>query len=132
MTTYFDSSALVKRYLVEAESAKAIALVNMHSPRVTSMITRIEVRRAIARIASAVESSMTREQFNRDLAQFEVASFDTEICDRAAAIAEATGIRTLDSIHLATALMFGCSSFVSFDRRQSAVAELLGMTVIGI
>ena len=132
MTTYFDSSALVKRYLVEAESAQAIALVNAHSPRVTSMITRIEVRRAIARIASAVESSMTREQFNRDLAQFEVASIDTDVCDRAAAIAEASGMRTLDSLHLATALVFGCSSFVSFDRRQSAVAEQLGMTVIGI
>lgn len=130
MTTYFDSSALVKRYLVEAESAQAIALVNAHSPRVTSMLTRIEVRRAIARIASAVESSMTREQFNRDLAQFEVASIDTEACDRAAAIAEATGMRTLDSIHLATALMFGCSSFVSFDRRQSAVAAELGLIVV--
>ena len=132
MTTYFDSSALVKRYLVEVDSAQAIALVNQHSPRVTSMITRIEVRRAIARIASAVDVSMTREQFNRDLAQFEVASIDTEICDRASAIAEATGVRTLDSIHLATALMFGCSNFVSFDRRQSTVAIELGMTIIGI
>ncbi len=132
MTTYFDSSALVKRYLQEAETIQAIALVNSHSPRVTSMITRIEVRRAIARIPSAVDSSMSRDQFNRDLAQFEVALISAEVCDRASAIAESTGVRTLDSIHLATALMFGCSNFVSFDRRQAAVAAQLGMTVAGL
>lgn len=132
MTTYFDSSALVKRYLQEAETVQAIALVNSHSPRVTSMITRIEVRRAIARIPSAVDSSMTRDQFNRDLTQFEVALIDAEVCDRASAIAESTGIRTLDSIHLATAVLAQCTAFVTFDRRQADVAQQLGMTVIGL
>ncbi|MDO8730977.1 MAG: type II toxin-antitoxin system VapC family toxin [Actinomycetota bacterium] len=129
MTTYFDSSALVKRYIVEPDSEQAIALINAESLRVTSMITRVEVRRAIARIPSAVESSMAREQFIVDLIQFDVAAVDSAVCDRAAAIAESSGIRSLDSLHLATAMLAGCTKFVTFDRRQAAVAEELGMSI---
>jgi len=131
MTAYFDSSALAKRYLTEPDSPVATSILDAEPIRVTSMITSIEVRRALAQIVSAVEHAMAREQLIIDLTAFQVAHVDVRVCERAASIAEATRVRTLDSLHLATAVLLGCTRFVTFDRRQAGVAEELGMTVIG-
>jgi predicted nucleic acid-binding protein len=40
--------------------------------------------------------------------------------------------RSLDVLHVAAALEAGCTSFVTADRRQAALAEAAGMAVIGI
>jgi len=132
LTTYFDSSALAKLYIVESESQAVIDLVNAHTSRVTSILTRVEVRRVIARQHSRIEGAIARESFLNDLALFHVAALGSQVCERAAAIAEATSVRTLDSLHLATAVLTQCRGIVTFDRRQATVAAELGLDVIGI
>ena len=51
---------------------------------------------------------------------------------RVADIAELTGARTLDALHLAAAQRVGGSAvgFVTFDLRQAQAARILGMTVL--
>jgi predicted nucleic acid-binding protein len=40
------------------------------------------------------------------------------------------GTRTLDVLHVATALILGASAFVSYDRKQSALAKLAGLKTL--
>jgi predicted nucleic acid-binding protein len=51
----------------------------------------------------------------------------------AAAIAELTGVRTLDALHLAAAQRVGGAAvpFLTFDVRQAQAARGLGLTVVG-
>jgi predicted nucleic acid-binding protein len=51
----------------------------------------------------------------------------------AAAIAESTGARTLDALHLAAARRAGgpVVAFLTFDVRQAQAARALGFTVVG-
>jgi hypothetical protein len=44
----------------------------------------------------------------------------------------ATGCRTLDLLHIATAQMCGASTFVTGDSRQAKAARLCGMDVVEI
>lgn len=53
--------------------------------------------------------------------------------ERAATVAETTGVRSLDAIHLAAAQSAGGTqlTFVTFDLRQAQAARSLGFTVLG-
>lgn len=42
---------------------------------------------------------------------------------------EKIGTRSLDILHVATALVLGCSSVLTFDRRQAALARASGLKV---
>ena len=52
MSTYVDSSALLKRYVAEADSADADALLQADSELLTARHTIVEVRRNLARLLS--------------------------------------------------------------------------------
>jgi uncharacterized protein len=54
-------------------------------------------------------------------------------CDTAAGIAELTGVRALDALHLAAAQRIGGAAvpFLTFDVRQAQAARSLGLTVVG-
>jgi len=40
------------------------------------------------------------------------------------------GTRTLDVLHVASALMLGCKSFVTYDERQAALAKVVRLRLI--
>ena len=50
MTTFLDSSALVKRYIDEPDSDYAVSLIEADDVLVSSWLTVVEVHRAIMRI----------------------------------------------------------------------------------
>jgi predicted nucleic acid-binding protein len=62
-----------------------------------------------------------------------VVELTPEICEAAAEIAEVTGARTLDALHLGAARATGGGALplVSFDLRQTQVARALGWVVLG-
>lgn len=127
--TYYDSSALVKRYAPEEGREEVEASLTGLGRRVTCALTEIEVRRAIARAQSPVEVALARLQLTRDLDSFDIVGLDAQIVEPAAVIAELLGVRTLDAIHLAAAVRAGCKTVVSFDVRQRAAAITLGLSV---
>lgn len=133
MTTYVDSSALLKRYVAEPDSDLADRLLTADPVLVTSWVTLVEVRRNLARLVAPADLADARRQFERDLDEFALVAVDQVVCEAAAEIGEQLGARTLDSIHLACArrLQVAGVGFVTFDLRQAQAARSMGFTVLG-
>jgi predicted nucleic acid-binding protein len=132
VTLYVDSSAFVKLYLEEADSECAREVLAADGSWVSAGHTLVEVRRALYRGLDGLELDEEREAFARDWRATTVVALDDRACSAAAELAETTGARTLDALHLAAAQRTGGAelTFVTFDRRQAAAARSLGWTVL--
>ena len=133
MTLYVDSSALLKRYVEEPDSAVADSFLAGASALVTGRHTIVEVRRNLARLLSGRELAAARSIFAADLEALSLVELDAVTVEGAAAIAEATGVRTLDALHLSAARRVGAQavSVLTFDLRQAQAARALGLSVVG-
>lgn len=134
MTLYVDSSAILKRYLSEPDSEVAESLLRSDPQLATARHTYIEVRRILFKQLKGSELDTARATFDRDWSTFEVVELGRGVCDRASEIAESTGVRTLDALHLGAALEAGGGQFpvATYDRRQARAARSLGWTVLGV
>ena len=123
---YIDSSALVKLIVREPETDALRRYLTSAGPLASSILATVEVSRAVARAIPESTAAMVDvfEAVN-------VLAFDARIAARAAALRPAS-LRTLDAIHLATALELAgdLSAFVSYDDRLSAAARDLGLPVV--
>jgi predicted nucleic acid-binding protein len=131
VSAYVDSSALLKRYVEEADSDAADALLRAESALLTARHTVVEVRRNLARLLTGRDLAAARAAFAADLRSFSIIELDEVTCESAAMIAESTGVRTLDALHLAAAQRVSAPgvSFLTFDLRQAQAARALGLTV---
>lgn len=134
MSLYVDSSALLKRYVDEPDSDAADALLRSDPSLLTARHAIVEVRRNLARLLDERDATAARAAFLDDLAAFSIIELDHVTCDAAADIAEITGVRTLDALHLAAAQRAGGSAvpFLTYDVRQAQAARGLGFTVVGV
>jgi predicted nucleic acid-binding protein len=118
---YLDSSALVKLIVREPESGALAEFLRGHSERVSSALSLTEVLRALGRAGFGVaERRRAREILTR------VALVDVDRRTLAAAAAlDPPALRTLDAIHLATALTLreDLAALVTYDRRLAAAAK---------
>lgn len=132
MSIYVDSSALLKRYVEEADSSAADALLRADGALLTARHTIVEVRRNLARLLSGRDLAAARAAFAGDLPSFSIIELDETTCESAATIAEMTGVRTLDALHLAAAQRVSAPGvgFLTFDLRQAQAARALGLTVV--
>lgn len=133
MSLYVDSSALLKRYVDEADSPACEELMTSDPVLVTARHTIVEVRRNLARLLADAALATARVDFAADLAAFSIVELDAATCELAATIGETTGVRTLDALHLAAAQRIGPGStcLLTFDLRQAQAARSLGLTVLG-
>ncbi len=133
MTLYVDSSALLKRYLDEPDSDRAVELLDSDDDLVTARHTTVEVRRNLARLLSGRALVESRSAFLDDLEAFAIVELDAATIELAATIAEQTGTRTLDALHLGAAQRAGGPpiTVLTFDVRQAQAARGLGYTVVG-
>jgi uncharacterized protein len=131
MSLYVDSSALLKRYVDEPDSDAAEAHLRSDPSLLTARHTIVEVRRNLARLLGESDAASARSVFADDLRAFSLIELDEVTCDAAAGIAELTGARTLDALHLAAAQRVGAVPFLTFDVRQAQAARSLGLTVVG-
>lgn len=122
---YADSSALVKLVVDEPASA-AVGRWYVESARVfISLVGIIETRRACAR------RSCDAAHLEAIIGSVEVIALTNEIAARASALGPAE-LRTLDAIHLATALALGTDldAFITYDARLAAAAQALRIPVV--
>lgn len=132
MTLYADSSALLKRYVEEPDSDRAEELLGSDPQLVTGRHSVVEVRRNLARVLSPADATAARVAFAEDLAGFALVELDAATCELAATLAEQTGVRSLDALHLGAARRLGTTlTFLTFDVRQAQAARSLGFTVVG-
>ena len=127
MLAYLDASAIVKLVLPEAETGVLYDFLREAPDRVSSVVAAIEVPRAVRR-AGATARSMDRA--DRVLARIDLLELDDPIRTRAAAL-ETVGLRTLDAIHVSSALEIGrdVACLVTYDERQARAARSEGLTV---
>lgn len=120
---YVDSSAFVKLFADEPESETLRGgLARMTS----SDLLAIEVLRAARRLGSrAVDLSSAA------LSGVKLVPIGDAVRDRAGVIGP-PGLRSLDSIHLATAdlMRADIDAFVTYDRRLGAAVEAIGIPVL--
>ncbi|MGH2709533.1 MAG: type II toxin-antitoxin system VapC family toxin [Actinomycetota bacterium] len=134
MSLYVDTSALLKLYLDEADSEECERLLLSDPGWITARHTEVEVRRNLARELDGRALAGARDQFRRDWESMAVVELDEATCRLAAEIAEVTGARSLDALHLGAARRVGGDQipFVTHDLRQAQVARSLGWTVLGV
>ena len=128
-TLYVDSSALLKRVFVEAESpAVALLLRQSHGSGAlltTSSLAWLEVWRALRRAGVANVSSLVP----RALAGIAEYPLGESVLLRARGTSD-DGLRTLDAIHLASALAVRADSMLTYDDRLAAAAAGEGIAVL--
>jgi predicted nucleic acid-binding protein len=133
MSIYVDSSVFLKLYFDESDSDLAEELLSADATWITARHTAVEVRRSLARALAGAELSAARRQFARDWQSAAVVELTPEVCEAAAEVAELTGARTPDALHLGAAKLVGGGALpvVTFDLRQAQAARSLGWVVLG-
>ena len=122
---YLDSSAFVKLVVEETETAAARTFLASHGARrVSSALLRTESLRAVRHLGPDAIATV-REALRR----VDLIGIDDRILD-AAGILEPQVLRTLDAIHLATALAVGddLEAIVTYDERMVDAARLMGLS----
>jgi predicted nucleic acid-binding protein len=123
---YFEPSALVKLAVVEEESAALHGALDEWPRRVSSRLSVVEVLRSVRR-RDAAQEPLARQV----LARLHLVVISDRILAHAARL-EPVNVRSIDAIHVATALTLGESlrAFVSYDGRQLAAATEVGLPVV--
>ena len=121
---YLDSSAFVKLVVAETESVALRAyLANHGARRVSSALLRAESLRAVRHLGPDALAAV-REGLRR----VDLIGIDDRILDAAGTL-EPQVLRTLDAIHLATAIAVGddLEAILTYDERMLDAASLLGL-----
>lgn len=134
MTVYADAGAILKLYLVEPNSDVAAEILRGDPLWITGFHTLVEVRRNLARLLESDALADARDQFSADWSGLEAVELDDRVCEKAADLAERTGARALDALHLGAAAIAGADDglpVVTFDHRMGEAARSLGWEVLG-
>jgi len=133
VSLYVDTSALVKRYVEEPESDDCDAHLRSDPVLITARHTCVEVQRTLSRVIGGADLAAALDVFIADWSHLAVVELDDTTCERAAEIAVALGVRTLDALHLGAAQRVGGAAlpFLTYDLRQAQAARSLGWTVLG-
>ena len=140
MILFCDTSALLKLYIVEAQSDALKVLVQEAEAVAVCRIAWAEAYAALSRRAREVsEDSLLIEQAKAALAydwpHFVVLEIDQPLVELAGEYADTFALRGYDSIQLAAAFEAGRISqtpifFACFDTRLNKAAKLLGMACL--
>jgi predicted nucleic acid-binding protein len=122
---YLDSSAFVKVLTAEPESAALRRFLQAQPAQVSSVLLDVEAHRVAARLGTVVATRTAQM-----LAGIALAPITPEVRSLARTLPPPS-LRSLDAIHLATALALGSDLgvFVAYDRRLLDAAADAGLTV---
>ncbi len=143
-TTYWDASALIKRYIQETGSAWVRALLAPDTGRVwlTARITMVEFHSAIARrqregTVPAAQCDVARAAFQAHSAgDYDFVELHLDVIHLAQSLLDRHPLRAYDAVQLASALFANRALlarnlpplvFISADDRLNQVAEAEGL-----
>lgn len=139
MSIYIDTSALTKRYVSEATSARFDAFVDasdaaLHiTPLTVTEFHSMLMRRLRMGDLDEPYLERARQQFSADLQSqlWTWSPFPAAAFGAASGLIQDLGLplSTLDALHLACARLFDCIGFATADLRLARAASLCGLTV---
>lgn len=125
-TVYLDSSALVKLLTPEPETHGLQSFLRGKPRQVTSTLARVEVTRAAHRLSP--DHVVLAQEILSGVAQLSIAP---QVVTRAAQILPGQSLRSLDAIHIASALALpDLEAMVTYDLRMASAADILGIPVV--
>jgi len=141
LSTYADTSFLVSLYVLDANSARAAAqMKHLKLPILLTPLGEVELANAIylrlfrkELVPSKVKAA--HALFTQDVEDgiFEPKFFSAAVYERAKLIVRkhtpVLGTRTLDILHVASALVLQADAFYTFDRNQVNLARAEGLAV---
>ena len=140
MTRYFDSSALVKRY-VDETGGRTVRRLLASGSLATSRLSEVEVASAIRRrvresTLSPVDGSSILAALTRDVRALLIVELTPDVVAIASALLERRALRSGDAVQLASAVylrqqLAAPLPFVAFDARLAAAARAEGLSVVG-
>lgn len=143
MSATADSSLIVALYLAEVDSAQADAACAAQPPPI--LLTdwhRVEIANAFERAVltgriTSPQAAQLWQDFSADViaGRFQIATVDhASVLGRTITLAQkhtaTMGTRSLDLVHIATALELGADTLLSFDDRQKKAAIAEGLIVL--
>lgn len=122
---YLDSSALVKLIAIEAETAALRQELRRSPDRASSLLASIEVTRTARRLGGHAPALAARV-----VAGLRLLAIDPIV--PAAAQIGGTTLRSLDAIHLATALSISgeLGALITYDNRMISDGQAIGLPVL--
>ena len=144
MTTYVDSSALVAVYVSESFSAAArravqgaaqVPFTQLHGLEMLNAFERLVGRKAMTREeCRAVQDQLQDDLANRRLVRvkLDLDEVFTNASELSRVYSARLLTRSLDLLHVAASHLAMCTTFVSADDRQLAIAKATGLKVIDI
>lgn len=133
---FFDTSALVKHYHIERGSSIVNELMENYVVAVSELaileMTSALNRRFLSGELTKRKLEWVLERFYSDLENYVVVPISSETVSLATSLVLKHGLKTLDSLQLASALRVKdeASIFVTFDERLKDAAEKEGFTVL--
>jgi predicted nucleic acid-binding protein len=123
VAAYVDSSALVKLVIPEPESAALRAELARWERHVSSALVRVEVVRACARV-----DARARDIAEEVVRALDLITVDDDLLDRAARV-DPSALRSLDAIHVASALLVSdaLGVVIAYDERLAQAMAAVGL-----
>ena len=132
MRAFFDSSAYAKRFIAENGSDEAdeicaqsshLGLTVICVPEVISALNRRIREKRLARSDYAtVKMRLALESRDAD-----IINITDEVLATVVRVLETTTSRTMDAIHIASAIEWKCDLFVTADANQCKAAQAMGL-----
>lgn len=139
---FADTSALIKLYRTEPDSAAVQACVTEDDDLIISQLALLEFRSAFAvhvrmRLLSSGDASTYVAAFLGTLSRYEVVDLEPAIAARASLLLDAYavshGLRSLDAIQLASALAANAAqpldALLTTDQAMATIAVTEGLTI---
>lgn len=124
---YLDSSAVVKLIVPEPETGALVETLRSDPEMVSSVLARVEVLRAVQRSGAR---RAVADRADSILCRMALVRLEEGIVTTASEL-RPLELRTLDAIHLATALSLlpQLSGLVTYDARLASAARTAGLAV---
>jgi predicted nucleic acid-binding protein len=144
VSAYFDTSALLAIYVTEAHSPAARRALRRHESIPVTALHRLELRNSLELLVGRAMLSVAERdglvaqmQEDRDAGRLIDTATDWQVIltlagDLSIAHTKKCLTRSLDLMHVATALELKCRPFVSGDRRQLKAARAAGLRTVDI
>lgn len=134
MRTFFDSSAFAKRFIEEpgsdevekiCQKTESIGLSSLCLPEIISALNKRVREKSISRKSYFI----IKKRLLEEIEDADLINVIPEIIARSILLLEKNKLRTIDAVHLASAIIWETDLFISADQRQIAAAKKSGLNV---